>query len=115
MKDLIDQRNFKEKCARSIVKGYNVHYLTQEEIEEQQRLKAQEAKAQLQVQTMIKEPAEVDERWADKPSASYGQAEEKDPVTREQIEKILGERKEELSGTIEEQLSEVTYDEETED
>ena len=27
MKDLIDERNFREKCARSIVKGYNVRYV----------------------------------------------------------------------------------------
>ena len=31
MKDMIDERNFREKCARSIVKSYNVHYMTKEE------------------------------------------------------------------------------------
>ena len=33
MRDLIDERDFREKCARSIVKNYNVHYMTKEEVE----------------------------------------------------------------------------------
>ena len=36
MKDLIDERNFREKCARSIVKSYNVHYIMPDETEEKQ-------------------------------------------------------------------------------
>lgn len=38
MQDTIDKRNFREKCARSIVKGYNVRYVTQEETEAEKAL-----------------------------------------------------------------------------
>ena len=34
MKDLIDERNRKEKMQNSILKWWNVHYMTPEELEE---------------------------------------------------------------------------------
>ena len=36
MKDLIDERNRKEKMQNSILKWWNVHYMTPEELEEEQ-------------------------------------------------------------------------------
>lgn len=36
MKDLIDERNKKEKMQNSILKWWNVHYMTPEELEEEQ-------------------------------------------------------------------------------
>ena len=35
MRDLIDERNRREKLKNSIIKGYNVHYVTQEELARQ--------------------------------------------------------------------------------
>lgn len=47
MRDLIDERNRREKLKNSIIKGYNVHYVTQEELarqkEEEERKRQQEA------------------------------------------------------------------------
>ncbi len=95
MQDMIDKRNFKEKCARSIVKGYNVHYMTQEETEALRAAQEAEKKPVAATADSGKDMVfEADERFADQPSSTYGTTEVKDPVTKEQIERILGERKE---------------------
>ena len=93
MKDRIDDRNFREKCARSIVKSYNVRYVTKEELEAQKHA-GQEAAAQ-QAKPDPKQQAAfmADDRYAHVPSSQYGTTSVEDPVTKEQIEKILGERK----------------------
>lgn len=94
MQDIIDKRNFKEKCARSIVKGYNVHYMTKEEVEALQAAKEAQKAVPAETEHTGKEMVfEADERYADQPSSTYGTTEVKDPVTKEQIEQILGERK----------------------
>lgn len=105
MQDMIDKRNFKEKCARSIVKGYNVHYVTQEEAETLQAAKETQKPVLAETEHTEKEMVfEADKRYASKPSSTYGTKEVKDPVTKEQIEQILGERKhnpfEELQGKV---------------
>lgn len=103
MQDMIDKRNFKEKCARSIVKGYNVHYMTPEETAALQAAKDAQ-KASQEADAGKEMVFEADERFADQPSSTYGTTEVKDPVTKEQIEQILGERKsnpfEELQGKV---------------
>lgn len=101
MKDLIDERNFREKCARSIVKGYNVHYMTPEEIEAMRLAKTSASVEEQKPEIATENVTEIDERWADIPSAGYGQKEEKDPVTKEQIEKILGEREDAFQDVLE--------------
>ena len=45
MRDLIDERNRREKLKNSIIKGYNVHYVTQEELARQK----EEEKIQFQM------------------------------------------------------------------
>ncbi len=97
MRDLIDERDFREKCARSIVKNYNVHYMTKEEVEEQQMEKAKEIveDAKYGVIKEIVGQAEQQEH------AAADKQEKIDPVTEEQIRKILGEREEQLEETIE--------------
>ena len=92
MKDMIDERNFREKCARSIVKSYNVHYIMPDETEEKQ-----EEAAKTQEDTS-KSVLDDESRWAHVPSAGYGKIKESDPVTEEQIRKILGQQSE---GTLE--------------
>lgn len=103
MQDMIDKRNFKEKCARSIVKGYNVHYMTQEEAAALQAAKDAQKAAQ-EADAGKKKASEADERYAAQPSSASGTKEAADPVTKEQIEQILGERKdnlfEELQGKV---------------
>lgn len=91
MQDMIDKRNFKEKCARSIVKGYNVHYMTQEEAAALQAAKDAQKAAQ-EADAGKKMAFEADEGNADQPSSTFVTKEAEDPVTEEQIEQILGER-----------------------
>ena len=104
MKDLIDERNFKEQCARSIVKSYNVHYLTEEEVEAQQSAKEKKMQELHQAEEMSEEMDRVSDKWADVPSANYGKHLDTDPVTQEQIERILGEREEKMYDAIEEEI-----------
>lgn len=104
MKDLIDERNFKEQCARSIVKSYNVHYLTEEEIRAEQIAKEKQMQELHQVEEEEEEMETISDRWADMPSANYGKHLDTDPVTQEQIEQILGEREEKMYDAIEEEI-----------
>lgn len=96
MKDLIDERNFREKCARSIVKGYNVRYVMpdQNEPEAAEAGAAPEGKEAAASKGVL----EDESRWAHVPSAGYGKMTDHDPVTEEQIRKILGQQSE---GTME--------------
>ncbi len=58
MRDLIDERNRREKLKNSIIKGYNVHYVTQEELARQKRgrraKKAAEAAERLRLEEAAK-------------------------------------------------------------
>jgi hypothetical protein len=102
MKDRIDERNFRERCSRSIVKGYNVHYLTPEEAAAQQAAN-EAAEAQAQNEAAAKEQETIPPAVQEEPvSSQYGQYRDDDPVTREQIAKILGEREEKVLEMIEE-------------
>lgn len=61
MRDLIDERNRREKLKNSIIKGYNVHYVTQEELarqkEEEERKRQQEAAERLRLEEAAKKVA----------------------------------------------------------
>lgn len=103
MKDLIDERNFREKCARSIIKGYNVNYITKEEAEAQKAV-LEEKQEEIAAAPVTTENLEDESRWAHIPSAGYGKVKDNDPVTEEQIQKILRERQNNLNGIIEEAL-----------
>ena len=60
MRDMIDERDYRERSSRSIVKSYNVHYMTTEELAEQERLKNQANEPQEEPV-----PAEVSEETAE--------------------------------------------------
>ena len=94
MKDMIDERNFREKCAKSIVKWYNVRYTMPEETAE----KPAEAEEEVQAEPTSKGVLDDESRWAHIPSAGYGKIKDNDPVTEEQIRRILGQQSE---GTME--------------
>ena len=89
MKDMIDERNFREKCAKSIVKWYNVRYTVAEETAE----KPAEAEEEVQADPTSKGVLDDESRWAHIPSAGYGKMKDNDPVTQEQIRQILGQQK----------------------
>ena len=93
MRERIDELNFKERCARSIVKGYNVRYLTREEAQKQKDAGEKEKEPGQEAKKPGVDAAfQADERYADIPSSQYGTTAVEDPVTKEQIRKILGER-----------------------
>lgn len=94
MQDSIDKRNFRERCARSIVKGYNVRYVVQEATDAPQAAEA--AQEAVQKPDLEEHALQTDQRYAHVPSSQYGTKSVQDPVTKEQIEKILGEQKEDL-------------------
>lgn len=102
MKDLIDKRNFQEKCARSIVKGYNVRYITREELEAQKSVSETEKASGMDAAPEQEKVFHADERYAHVPSSQYGTTSVEDPVTKEQIEKILGEQKNDLFDSMKE-------------
>lgn len=103
MKDLIDERNFREKCARSIVKGYNVHYMTRQEMEAKEQFPRKEEPPAQEANAGQPAAFEADERYAHVPSSQYGTTSVEDPVTKEQIDKILGERKTDVFASLKEQ------------
>lgn len=89
MKDMIDQRDFREKCARSIVKGYNVRYIP---AERQTEIPKENTVSQGEENISSAKVFEADERYAKRPSSQYGTTSVEDPVTKEQIAQILDER-----------------------
>ena len=89
MRDMIDERNDRERSSRSIVKGYNVHYMTPEELAERERQKMQKEE-QKAAPAPVLEPEKAQE------------TETSDPVTQEQIAKILGEREEQYNQMLDE-------------
>lgn len=99
MKDLIDERNEKESFARSIVKGYNVRYVPVEEPAAQEA-GPKEEDAQ-EKKPWADEIAASEKKWASQPSSEYGKKIDNDPVTEEQIQRILGEQKVDVMESIE--------------
>ncbi|MGN0141804.1 MAG: hypothetical protein ACI4AD_06215 [Roseburia sp.] len=116
MKDLIDERNEKERMHNSIVKFWNVNYIprTKEEQEMEkaeeilQRLEAEaeesEAKKQAQIEAALREVAEQEENYNETTgsySGSYGlNADQVDNVTKGQIDQILMEKTNQLRSII---------------
>lgn len=112
MKDAIDKRNEKERIAKSIVKGWNVNYITQEELErrrqeeermhqtEEEREKSDEILKRLEQQAQNEKKKKADEIEAllaqvelesHKSSDTYGTT-PMDGVTQEKVEAILSDK-----------------------
>lgn len=121
MRDLIDERNAREKIKSSIIKRANVHYMTKEELakiqEEEDKKKAQEIYERLQAEAKEDEEKKAEERRlameqreraergyneaTKSPSGTYG-TKAMDNVTKEQIDAILSEKQVALEHVIEE-------------
>lgn len=112
MKDAIDKRNEREKIARSIVKRWNVIYITQEELEqrrreeerlqqeEEERRKAEEILARLEQEAREDERKKAEELESllrqqeinsHKSSDTYGTS-PMDGITQEKVEAILNDK-----------------------
>lgn len=100
MKDIIDERNEKERISRSIIKYWNVNYVagTQEteHIEEMEQTQPilEEAEADMYTEEMYNPTTGAY-------SGNYGHTAVKDEVTKGQIDRILKEKTEALSDLIE--------------
>lgn len=124
MRDLIDERNKREKLMRSVVKRANVNYITKEELErqkEQEKIRAMEGEKSREE---AKETAlELERKRAQKeqelleqalyeaslpPSSKYGMVQTEDEVTKEQIDAILAEKQ----NAYEQMLKEVQKEDE---
>lgn len=120
MKDAIDKRNEKEKIARSIVKRWNVVYITQEELEkrrqeeermermEEERKKADEILKRLEREALEDEQKKAEEIQAmlyqkeiegHKSQNTYGTT-PMDGVTQEKVEAILSDKERMLQELI---------------
>lgn len=95
MRDMIDERDYRERSSRSIVKGYNVHYMTPEELAEQERQKNQAEPEKVSV------PKDEPEEEV-QPKEQEEVSESQENVTQEQIAKILGEREEQYNQMLKE-------------
>ena len=112
MKDAIDKRNERERIAKSIVKGWNVIYITKEELErqrqeeeqmqqtEEERRKADEILKRLQQEAREDEEKKAEELQAimmqreldsHKSQDTYGTT-PMDGVTQERVAAILNEK-----------------------
>ena len=126
MKDKIDIKNEKERIQRSIIKFWNVHYKSREEIEREEQeeadRKAREVFERLEAEAAADEAQKEAERMAafqqaqyteqvderalynettGSFSGTYGQNDDVDEVTKGQIERILQEKNEAMRSLIE--------------
>lgn len=116
--DRIDERNRREKIAKSIIKRQNVHYITQEELDiqraEEEAKRAREVCERLQTETDSEEEIKQEDlleimqnpyNAGNRPlSEEYGKQKPEDEVTLGQIEKILTEKENEFMKTLKESL-----------
>ena len=117
MSDVIDERNQKEKIKRSIIKRWNIHYLSKAELEEQQRqeeiakaneilerLNAEaaedEAKKQAEIEAIRKAQEEAFNQATKSHSGFYGVEAIENEETKEKISQILGEKEKDFDETL---------------
>lgn len=104
MKDRIDERNERERIAKSVVKFWNVNYIPRPQCEEPQTTEEQAGTQQDDVCTedmAAKEHEEAYNVTTGSYSGEYGKGDVKDEVTKGQIEKILHEKTDALRSLIE--------------
>ncbi len=106
MKDKIDERNFKEKVARSVIKRYNVNYISQEELDrqraEEEREKAREIMQKLKAEEAAKESEklreiermrlEVEKRQREEEALAQPKEDFAAGVTEGQVEQLLSDK-----------------------
>ncbi len=115
--DLIEKRDKKRRMDRSIIKGWNVHYQTLAEVEEEARLKRQK----LEEEKALREPpgdteddsstdtaeSETEENHAQaynrktgSYSGHYGKEPVRDEAVKSQIDAILNEKKDAFGSAL---------------
>lgn len=100
MKDIIDERNERERISKSIIKFWNVNYMPRQP--EPEVNAPEEAETQPEQEAVVEEKEEMYNKTTGAYSGSYGKHEVKDEVTKGQIEKILQEKSDSLRSLIDE-------------
>ena len=95
MKDMIDKRNEQERFARSIIKYWNVNYIPRAQTDPMKQMQTGETESK-QEQTADENMQEDYNRATNAYSGQYGQEKDLDDVKREQIDKILHEKAENI-------------------
>lgn len=99
MKDLIDERNERERISKSIIKYWNVNYVpAQPKAEVMPEEEPEEEILEMEEQRTEEDFNETTGAY----SGTYGKKEVKDEVTKGQIDKILHEKSENLRQLIDE-------------
>lgn len=98
MKDLIDERNERERISKSIIKFWNVNYMPRQP--EPEMSAAEEVETPPETEEAVVETEEMFNKTTGSYSGAYGRQEVKDEVTKGQIEKILHERSDSLRDLI---------------
>ncbi|MDD6306293.1 MAG: hypothetical protein PUA75_05010 [Clostridiales bacterium] len=99
MKDLIDERNERERISKSIIKYWNVNYVPVQPKAETMPEEAPEK----EILEMEEQRTEEDfNETTGSYSGAYGRKEVEDEVTKGQIDKILHEKSETLRQIIDE-------------
>lgn len=113
MRDVIDDRNEKERISKSIVKYWNVNYVPAPPKEDEaakilERLEeeaaADEAAKRAEIESLLEEARRREASYnktTGSYSGSYGAEEVGDEVTRGQIDKILHEKADAMRSLIE--------------
>lgn len=117
MRDIIDERDEKERISKSIIKFWNVNYIAKPTVEEEAESEAQKVLKRLEAEAAADEAAKQAEiakameeaRLREEEynattgsySGAYGKTEVKDDVTKGQIDKILQEKDATLRNLIE--------------
>lgn len=107
MRDVIDERNEKERISKSIIKYWNVNYVVRPvEKPDESAGSAAESEKELCAELMevIDEETQLEEYYnaaTGSYSGAYGKEIVKDEVAKGQIDKILHEKKDALRDLIE--------------
>lgn len=100
MKDIIDERNERERISKSIIKFWNVNYMPRQP--EPEINAPEETKMPPEQEAAVEETEEMYNKTTGSYSGTYGRHEVKDEVTKGQIEKILQEKSDSLRSLIDE-------------
>lgn len=91
MKDRIDERNEREKIAKSIVKFWNVNYIPTPQYEEPPTVPEEPVQSESMAEHELEHEGAYNITTGSY-SGEYGRDEVKDEVTKGQIDKILSEK-----------------------
>lgn len=98
MRDIIDERNERERISKSIIKYWNVNYMPRQP--EPENSEPEETETEPEV--IVEETEEMYNKTTGAYSGTYGRREVKDEVTKGQIKKILEEKSDSLRSLIDE-------------